>query len=70
MRTASRRRCGRQQFVRIGLSRGDFVAIDDGVTSGQELVSSGAFKLRNGSGIAINNDVKLDPKLNPRVDNR
>ncbi len=60
----------RQQFVRLGASRGDFVAIEDGVTSGQEIVSSGAFKLRNGASIAIDNDVKLDPKVNPRVVNR
>jgi membrane fusion protein (multidrug efflux system) len=42
-------RCARQQFVRIGVSRGDFVAIDEGVTAGQEVVTLGAFKLRNGA---------------------
>ena len=60
----------RQQFVRIGESRGDFVAILDGVKSGQELVTAGAFKLRNGAGIVINNDVKPDAQLNPHVENR
>ncbi|MDP9002791.1 MAG: efflux RND transporter periplasmic adaptor subunit [Myxococcota bacterium] len=61
----------RQQFVRVGESRGDYVAILDGVTTGQEVVSSGAFKLRNGSGVVVNNnDVKLVPQLNAHPDNR
>jgi membrane fusion protein, multidrug efflux system len=59
----------RQQFVRLGASKGDFVAIDKGVTPGQELVTAGAFKLRNGSGVIINNDVKLNPALQPNVEN-
>jgi membrane fusion protein (multidrug efflux system) len=60
----------RQQFVRVGASRGDFVAIVDGVTAGQDIVSAGAFKLRNGSSITVNNEVKVDPQLNPHPDNR
>jgi membrane fusion protein (multidrug efflux system) len=60
----------RQQFVRLGESRGDFVAVLDGVTPGQEVVSAGAFKLRNGSGILVNNDVKMSPELNPHPGNR
>src|SRR3569832_250256 len=43
----------RQQFVRIGASRGDFVAIDEGVTAGQEVVTLGAFKLRNGASVVV-----------------
>ena len=48
----------RQQFVRIGNTRGDFVAIDEGVTAGQEVVMLGAFKLRNGAPVMVSNDVK------------
>jgi membrane fusion protein (multidrug efflux system) len=59
----------RQQFVRLGQSRGDFVAIIDGVTAGQELVSAGAFKLRNGSPVVVDNRVKADAQLNPRPEN-
>jgi membrane fusion protein (multidrug efflux system) len=59
----------RQQFVRTGAARGDFVAIIDGVKPGQELVTAGAFKLRNGSGVIVNNDVKATPALQPHVDN-
>jgi membrane fusion protein, multidrug efflux system len=60
----------RQQFVRVGEPRGDFVAILDGVVPGQEVVSAGGFKLRNGSGIVVNNDVKAAPELNPHPENR
>jgi membrane fusion protein, multidrug efflux system len=60
----------RQQFVRVGASRGDFVAIVDGVTAGQDIVSAGAFKLRNGSNVVVNNDVKVDPQLSPHPENR
>ena len=60
----------RQQFVRVGASRGDFVAIVDGVTAGQELVTAGAFKLRNGAPITVTTDVQLDPKLAPHPQNR
>ncbi len=59
----------RQQFVRVGVARGDFVAILDGVKAGQELVSVGAFKLRNGGSIVINNAIKATPSLAPHVEN-
>jgi membrane fusion protein (multidrug efflux system) len=59
----------RQQFVRLGVQRGDFVAINDGVKAGQELVTAGAFKLRNGARVVINNDVKPTPSVAPHVEN-
>src|SRR5262249_51990399 len=55
------RKAARQQFVRTGESRGDFVAVLDGVKPGQEVVVAGAFKLRNGAPVVVNNEVKLDP---------
>jgi len=61
----------RQQFVRVGESRGDFVAITDGVKSGQELITAGAFKLRNGVPIVVDNAaVQSSPELNPHPENR
>ncbi len=63
-------KAARQQFVKIGEARGDFVSIVDGVTSGQDVVTSGAFKLRNGAGVVVNNDVKLNPELSPHPPNR
>ena len=64
------RQVARQQFVRVGASAGDFVAILDGVAAGQAIVSAGAFKLRNGSAVTVNNEVKVDPQLSPHPDNR
>jgi membrane fusion protein (multidrug efflux system) len=63
-------RVARQQFVRLGEARGDFVGIADGVSAAQEVVSAGAFKLRNGSPVAVKNDVRLDPQLAPHPENR
>jgi membrane fusion protein, multidrug efflux system len=60
----------RQQFVRLGLTRGDFVAVDEGVTAGQEVVMLGAFKLRNGAPVMVNNSIKLLPSQTPTPQNR
>jgi membrane fusion protein, multidrug efflux system len=43
----------RQQFVRLGKSRGDFIEIADGLKAGEQVVSAGAFKLTNGQSVAI-----------------
>jgi membrane fusion protein, multidrug efflux system len=60
----------RQQFVKLGGTRGDFVAILKGVTPGQEVVTAGAFKLRNGMPVTVNNNVKFKPELAPKPENR
>ncbi len=60
----------RQQFVRVGEARGDFVVILDGVTKGLDIVTAGAFKLRNGASVVVNNDVKQTPELAPHPTNR
>jgi membrane fusion protein (multidrug efflux system) len=60
----------RQQFVRLGQTRGDFVAIAKGVQAGQEVVSAGAFKLRNNSPVVVDNSVKPDAGLDPHPENR
>ena len=48
----------RQQVVKIGPSRGDQVAVLAGVNPGEEVVTSGVFKLRNGVAIQVNNSVQ------------
>jgi len=60
----------RQQFVKLGAAHGDFVAIVDGVSAGQELVTAGAFKLRNGSRVIVDNTVATNPELSPKLQNR
>jgi membrane fusion protein (multidrug efflux system) len=53
----------RQQFVKLGGSRGDQVAVVSGVKPGDEVVTSGVFKLRNGAAVFVNNKVR--PGNNP-----
>jgi membrane fusion protein (multidrug efflux system) len=52
-----------QRFVTTGTTRGDQVAVVDGVKEGDEVVTSGQIKLRNGSSVVINN--KVQPSDNP-----
>ena len=54
----------RQQVVKIQGSRGDQVAIVSGVNPGDEVVTSGVFKLRNGAAVQVNN--KVQPPNNPK----
>lgn len=53
----------RQQFVKVEGSRGDQVAVISGVKPGDEVVTSGVFKLRNGAAVQVNN--KVQPENNP-----
>jgi membrane fusion protein (multidrug efflux system) len=55
----------RQQFVRLGERRGDFVAVSSGLEPGQRVVSSGAFKLRNGMPVAVNQALAPKAQLRP-----
>ena len=55
----------RQQVVKIDGSRGDQVAIVSGLNPGDEVVSSGVFRLRNGAPIQVNNTVKPSNSANP-----
>ena len=54
----------RQQFVRTGRSRGDFVTVESGLKPGEKIASSGLFKLRNGAAITENNGIV--PKANEK----
>src|SRR5205809_2528230 len=56
----------RQQFVRVGEARGDFVSITTGLKTGETVVGTGVFKLRNGMAVAINNDLAPKPQINPK----
>src|ERR1700757_2410549 len=53
----------RQQVVKLEGSRGDQVAVISGLNPGDEVVSSGVFKLRNGAPVVVNNQVQ--PGNNP-----
>jgi membrane fusion protein (multidrug efflux system) len=56
--------------VKTGEARGDFVEILEGVKPGQEIVSQGAFKLRSGAPVRVNNAVKVEAMLAPHPENR
>jgi membrane fusion protein, multidrug efflux system len=55
----------RQQIVRLGRTRGDFVAVTEGLKAGEMVVTSGVFKLRPKSAVVIDNSLALDAKLDP-----
>jgi len=54
----------RQQFVKLGSARGDQIAVVSGLNPGEEVVTSGVFKLRNGAAVIVNN--KVQPTNNPK----
>jgi membrane fusion protein (multidrug efflux system) len=60
-------RGARQQFVKLGPSRGDRVAVLSGVNPGDEVVTSGTFKLRNGAAVHVNNAVQPANSASPKL---
>lgn len=58
----------RQQFVKLGASRGDQVAVLSGVKVGEQVATSGVFKLRNGAAVQVNNQIQPanSPTPNPQ----
>ncbi|HXH42109.1 MAG TPA: efflux RND transporter periplasmic adaptor subunit [Thermoanaerobaculia bacterium] len=56
----------RQQFVKLGDTRGDQVAVLTGVKTGEEVVTSGVFKLRPGAAVIVNNSVQPGNSPSPR----
>jgi membrane fusion protein (multidrug efflux system) len=59
----------RQQIVKLGTARGDQIAVLSGLKSGDEVVTSGLFKLRNGAAVRINNKVKPGNSAAPKPEN-
>jgi len=55
----------RQQVVQLGEKRGDFVAVVSGIKAGETIVSTGAFKLRNGQTVVVDNTLAPEFKLAP-----
>jgi len=52
-----------QKFVKTGETRGDQIAVLEGLKEGDFVVTSGQIKLRNGTPIAINN--RIQPANDP-----
>lgn len=59
----------RQQFIRTGETRGDFVAVTEGLKPGEQVASTGVFKLRNGASVVIDNTMAPNPQLHPTPPN-
>jgi len=59
----------RQQIVRLGPARGDQIAVVSGIHPGDEIVTSGLFKLRNGAAVQVNNKVKPGNNSAPKPEN-
>jgi membrane fusion protein (multidrug efflux system) len=60
----------RQVFVTTGATRGDQVAILKGIKEGDEVVTSGQIKLRNGVAVTVNNSVQPSNDPDPKVQDR
>ncbi|MBA2711876.1 MAG: efflux RND transporter periplasmic adaptor subunit [Tatlockia sp.] len=60
----------RQVFVILGDSRGDQVAVLKGLKKGDIVVTSGQLKLKNGSRIAINNNIQPSNQADPKVEEK
>jgi len=56
----------RQQFVRLGQERGDYIEITQGLEPGETVVSSGVFKLRSGTRVVIDNTLAPEASLDPQ----
>jgi membrane fusion protein (multidrug efflux system) len=59
----------RQQFVQLGETRGDQVAVLKGVAVGDQVVTAGQLKLRNGAEVQINNSVQPENEAAPTPPN-
>jgi membrane fusion protein (multidrug efflux system) len=56
----------RQQIVKLGGARGDQVAVVSGIKPGEEVVTSGVFKLRQGAAVQVNNEIQPSNSAAPK----
>ena len=59
-----------QHFVKLGEARGDQVEILSGIQAGDEIASSGIFKLRPKASVKVNNQVQPPADLAPQTEDR
>jgi membrane fusion protein (multidrug efflux system) len=59
----------RQQFVKVGSGRGDQISVLTGLKPGDEVVTSGVFKLRNGAAVLVNNKIRPANSPKPKPEN-
>ena len=59
----------RQQFIRVGTARGDFVTVVAGLKPGEWVVTTGIFKLRPGMSVIVDNALAPKAELAPKPAN-
>jgi membrane fusion protein (multidrug efflux system) len=59
----------RQQLVKLGETQGDLVAVEDGLKPGEQVVTSGVFKLRNAAPVQVNNIAQPSAESAPKPAN-
>ncbi len=59
-----------QRFIKTGATRGDLIEVTSGLKPGEQVVTSGLLKLRNGSEVVVNNAVQPAADARPAVENR
>lgn len=67
--SGEKQRVVEQIFVRLGERRGDLVAVTSGLKAGDEVVSTGGFKLQNGMAIVVRNDLAPEASTEPNPPN-
>jgi len=60
----------RQQIVRLGTTRGDFVSVVSGLKAGERVVTTGAFKLRQNMAVVVDNTLAPKAQLAPHPTNQ
>ena len=60
----------RQRFIQTGATRGDLIAVTDGLKPGERVATSGLLKLRNDAEVTINNRVQPAADATPTPENR
>ena len=59
----------RQRFIQLGETRGDQISVVKGVQVGDQIVTAGQLKLRNGSPVRVDNTVELTTNPAPQPPN-
>ncbi|MES9827608.1 MAG: efflux RND transporter periplasmic adaptor subunit [Candidatus Thiodiazotropha sp.] len=59
----------RQQVIRLGATRGDFVAVVTGLEEEEKVVTSGVFKLRPKMAVVVDNTLAPEAKMEPTPEN-
>ena len=59
----------KEQFVKLGAARGDLISVTSGVKPGDEVVTSGVFRLKSGSTVIVNNEIQPNSEASPTPPN-